>query len=521
MRTFLSIRLSLFKSLFITSLLFLLCSLQAWSLPFITRWGTEGPGGSSNNQIIIPATGSYHIDWEEDGNPGNNGSLDASGEVTVTFPWSGIYIVKISGGLTSIFFNNDTGKDRLKIYSVEQWGDIAWTTFAGAFYGCSSMTMKANDIPDLSHVTSMENMFSDIAAITGDISGWDVSHVTNMRFTFSGIYTLFSQDLDSWDVSHVTDMEGMFYYATTFNGNIRHWNVSNVTSIRYMFCTSAFNQDISGWDVSHVTNMEFTFNNNLVFNQNINSWDVSAVTDMSNMFNWATAFNQPLNNWNLSNVTETDWMFYGATAFNQDLSNWDVSKVVFFYRMFSGATAFDQDLSNWNITSANSMDFMLSNSGLSTAHYDALLNSWTNEPVKTNVPLGAHNLKYCNATASRNNLISSYGWTITGDALDCTALKLEETSAETSSSYTELPQACYPNPWDVSVNKTLTLQYIPEEQAEISLIDALGHTVYTENVQATDRLFTLSADKITGLRGVYMIRVTSRVKSYTSMVVIR
>ena len=39
----------------------------------------------------------------------------------------------------------------------------------------------------------------------------------------------FNQDISGWDMSNVTDMGGMFYH------------------------TLAFNQDISGWDVSKVT----------------------------------------------------------------------------------------------------------------------------------------------------------------------------------------------------------------------------------------------------------------------------
>ena len=45
------------------------------------------------------------------------------------------------------------------------------------------------------------------------------------------------------------------FYRSKFNGDISGWNVSNVTDMSGMFYKSEFNGDISCWDVSSVTNM--------------------------------------------------------------------------------------------------------------------------------------------------------------------------------------------------------------------------------------------------------------------------
>jgi surface protein len=46
----------------------------------------------------------------------------------------------------------------------------------------------------------------------------------------------------------------MFYGASSFNQNISGWNVSKVTNMTHMFYgASSFNQNISGWDVSQAT----------------------------------------------------------------------------------------------------------------------------------------------------------------------------------------------------------------------------------------------------------------------------
>jgi len=113
----------------------------------------------------------------------------------------------------------------------------------------------------------------------------------------------FNQDISSWDVSNVTDMRYMFTYEEEFNQDISSWDVSNVTDMEGMFWFSEFNQDIGSWDVSNVEKMNGLFGNTSLFNQDISSWDVSNVTTMWYMFYYAESFNQDIGNWDVSNVT--------------------------------------------------------------------------------------------------------------------------------------------------------------------------------------------------------------------------
>ena len=176
-----------------------------------------------------------------------------------------------------------------------------------------------------SAVTSMDSLFLDKTNFDDDISGWDVSNVTDMSNMFQS--SNFNQDIGNWDVSSVTNMYRMFKLAPAFNQDIGNWDVSSVTTMNNMFsAASAFNQDIGNWDVSSVVSMKSMFSAS-PFNQDIGNWDVSSVTDMQYMFASNFVFNQDIGNWDVSSVTDMESMFQFAAFFNQDLSTWCVDQI--------------------------------------------------------------------------------------------------------------------------------------------------------------------------------------------------
>ena len=67
-------------------------------------------------------------------------------------------------------------------------------------------------------------------------------------------------------------MDDMFNQASVFNGDLSAWNVSSVTSMKWMFHASAFNDDISAWNVSSVTDMEYMFYGTSAFKQDLCTW---------------------------------------------------------------------------------------------------------------------------------------------------------------------------------------------------------------------------------------------------------
>ena len=132
-----------------------------------------------------------------------------------------------------------------------------------------------------------------------DLTNLDTSNLTDMSGMFCGAYKGKSLgNLSGWDVSHVTNMQQMFDENTydspaleSLDG-INRWNVSNVQNILCLFRndTNLKDIDISGWDLSKATGgwttgqvfASFTNASKTVINLN----NVKLPSD----FNFATSF---------------------------------------------------------------------------------------------------------------------------------------------------------------------------------------------------------------------------------------
>ena len=258
------------------------------SNPFITTWVATG------GEITIPTTGTgynYDITWTNiSGTGGDDFDTNVGdGNYLISGLTDGdTYEIAITGDFPRIFFDNTGDKD--KILTIEQWGDIQWTGMFRAFYGCSNLTTiggGASNVPDLSGVTNMTQMFHACTSFTGNsnMNNWNTTNVTSMENVFQTA-TAFNQNISGWNTENVTNMLAMFYQASSFNngGQPLNWNTSVVGNMRSMFNgANSFNQDISGWNTSAVTTMRLMFNGANVFNQNLGGWDINNVADMTGM----------------------------------------------------------------------------------------------------------------------------------------------------------------------------------------------------------------------------------------------
>jgi surface protein len=239
-----------------------------------------GSTGPDKFQLATTLAGSY--DFDVDWGDGVVETITTWNDPRTehTYTTGGVKEVRIKGEFSGWTFNN-TG-DRNKLLEIKQWGILELGDSPGHFYGCNNLVLTGvTDFINLSTTSTLENTFRNCTSLTtiNNVEFWDTSNITSFVNTFDG--ALFNQDISGWDVSSITDMSFMFSNNSTFNQDIGSWNVSNVTNMFRMFDgTTSFNQDIGLWDVSNVTNMVGMFFNATSFNQDIGSWDVSNVVNM-------------------------------------------------------------------------------------------------------------------------------------------------------------------------------------------------------------------------------------------------
>ncbi len=296
---------------------------------------------------------------------------------------------------------------------ISMWNMSSVTDMTSMFSGASAFNQPVGSW-NISSVTDMSFIFYYASSFNQSLNSWDTSSVTTMQSAFQGA-SMFNSDISGWDTASVTDMREMFYFATSFNQPIGNWDVSSVTGMRRMFSSAiSFNQPIGNWDVSSVSNIIHMFSSATSFNQPIGDWDVSGITSLSNMFWNASSFNQDLSSWDTSSVNTLYETFSFANSFNGNISGWDTTLVTSMYRTFTNTSNFDQDLSSWNVSSVQVMDYMFDNVELSTKNYNALLNSWSKQPLQSDVKFSAGKSIYsARAAAARQKIIDTYNWTIT------------------------------------------------------------------------------------------------------------
>lgn len=338
---------------------------------FVTVWNlSEVPAPNTQITFGVSTSGTVNYSWETiPAAVSGSGTFTGSTATITGLPAFATIRVSIKpANFQRIII--DQGIDRGGLMLVENWGNTAWTSMQDAFRGCYNMQVTATDVPDLTNVNELIQMFAGCT---------NLNSPTN---------------INSWNTAAVTEMRNMFDFATAFNQNIGAWNTAAVTNMSGMFAgASSFNQDIG-------------------------SWNTGAVFLMANMFNGASAFNQNIGSWNTSLVDNMGAMFFEASSFNQNIGSWNTAAVFFMNEMFSGATAFNQHIGSWTLNPGVNLNNMLDNSGMDCNNYSASLIGWAANPATPNGrTLGAVGRQYgTNAVSARANLTGAKGWTITSDA---------------------------------------------------------------------------------------------------------
>ena len=164
------------------------------------------------------------------------------------------------------------------------WDTSNVTNMYYMFGFCNKLTeIKGLENFNTANVTNMQYMLTEYQATELDLSGWDVSSVTNMFGLFEGCFNLQSLNISGWDTSNVTNMSNIFTNCsslTTING-LSDLNTSSVTGMENMFfnCKNLQTIDMTKWDTSKVTNIYCMFRDC----KSLTSLDMSRFTNCNNM----------------------------------------------------------------------------------------------------------------------------------------------------------------------------------------------------------------------------------------------
>ena len=347
-------------------------SITISSAPMITKWDSP-----ADKTITLPlvngGTYNFTVDWG-DTTQDVITSWDQL-EATHTFPAAGVtYTVSISGIATHWSFNNGAGQgvDKDAIVEVTQLGELGWTNFSGAFYGCTNLATFTPGTTDTSAVTNLQSMFHSASSLSGlDLFNFNTSAVTDMSFMFRSTSSLTNLNLSSFNTSAVTDMSRMFETTPVLTSlNLSSFNTSAVTTMLGMFsgASNLTTLDLLNFNTSAVTSMKTMFYTaSSLTSLNVSSFSTIAVADMWGMFyNTSNLTTLDLSSFNTSAVTEMSWMFKSASNLTSlDLSNFNISAVTDMSSMFNGASALTAlNTTNWDTDPLpTSTDWILNMSG--------------------------------------------------------------------------------------------------------------------------------------------------------------
>tara|TARA_R110002167_G_scaffold314374_1_gene520054 strand:- start:416 stop:1321 length:906 start_codon:yes stop_codon:yes gene_type:complete len=190
------------------------CSTACPAPGFTFTVDTSITGASSSSQFALGMTagGIYNfvVDWGD----GTTDTITAYNqpEILHTYASSGVYTIVCRGQLARWTWQGGSYVlDRLKIIDVSYWGGTNLNINSPwAFFGAINMAVSATDSP--ANTGTLFTCFYSLGASSPFVTG-----------------------IGAWDMSLVTDCAFMCLNASNFNEDISGWNVSNITDFNQAF----------------------------------------------------------------------------------------------------------------------------------------------------------------------------------------------------------------------------------------------------------------------------------------------
>jgi len=328
------------------------------------------------------------------------------------------YTVTISGQFGGTrFITNDTSR----VNEIQQWGTTAWTNASFAFQSASTLSITATDYPNVSAVTTFQEMFGYSGIPSIDTTNWDTSSGQSFNGMLSGCTSLVTANVTNLVQASATILTQLFdgsNNASLVITGINTWVPTNVYTCYRMFRNCKFvSLDFSAlvfgvnvtWEemcrgmtnlttftkptvTPTITSLYFTFYNT----------GLSGTLDLTSLCSTSTTtIGYCLsNNASLTTVTTTGWVTSNVTNVSNFISS-------------SGITTIG--LADMNMEAVTLTTNFATGTTLSTATYDAALIAWDAQNLVDSLTWNFGGSKYTGggaAEAARASLISTDSLTI-------------------------------------------------------------------------------------------------------------
>ena len=128
---------------------------------------------------------------------------------------------------------------------------------------------------------------------------------TSMEFMFRGAVKFNDSNVSGWDVSGVTNFNGVFKGCTVFNQNVNEWDVSSGTTFVEMFQScKGYNQPLIDWNMNKAVNINYLLKDCITFNRDIGGWELDSLQSAIGVIDNCISFVQDLSQWCVTNITE-------------------------------------------------------------------------------------------------------------------------------------------------------------------------------------------------------------------------
>lgn len=202
----------------------------------------------------------YTISWGDGSSDVITSTIDAARNHTYSSP--GEYQVAIipNTEVPVTYIRTSASSDEAKIKSIDQWGNLLISQ--DDELGTMANIVEITSTPPLPtfNTTTLRRFYRSSYPSQGvlDVTGFCSSQVTTINTM------LFLQNpntpiigLETWDVSNVTDMSFSFSGINMTGVDLSGWNTANAVNFRNMFSNIQQNVEFSmaGWNVEKVTDM--------------------------------------------------------------------------------------------------------------------------------------------------------------------------------------------------------------------------------------------------------------------------